>query len=151
MDKLVQGVRDTSVGVAKRIYCCYGVHFPSIPKLRKEYGDLLVSCGLIGEAIKVYEDLELWDTVIYCYCLLEKKAVELVKKRLAERPSDSRLWCSLGDVTNDDACYEKALEVSENRSARAKARDVEKAIAGFTRSVQLDPDNGEAWNNIACL
>ncbi|WOG90974.1 hypothetical protein DCAR_0310221 [Daucus carota subsp. sativus] len=196
MDKLVQGVRDTSLGVAERIYCCFGVHMPSIPKLRKEYGDLLVRCGLIGEAVKVYEDLELWDTVIYCYCLLEKKAsaVELIKKRLAERPSDPRLWCSLGDVTNDDACYEKALEVSENRSARAKrslarsaynrndyelakilwesamamnslfpdgwfalgaaalkARDVEKAMAGFTRSVQLDPDNGEAWNNIACL
>ena len=28
--------------------------------------------------------------------------------------------CSLGDITNDDACYEKALEVSNNRSARAK-------------------------------
>ncbi|KAK1392510.1 Zinc finger MYM-type protein [Heracleum sosnowskyi] len=75
-----------------------------------------------GEAVKVCEDLELWDTAIYSYCLLEKKAstMELIKKRLAERPSDSRLWCSLGDVTNDDACYEKALEVSENRSARAK-------------------------------
>ncbi|KAK1354249.1 Tetratricopeptide repeat protein 27-like protein [Heracleum sosnowskyi] len=185
----VQGVRDTSVGVAKRIYCCYGVHFPSIPKLRKEYGDLLLSCGLIGEAVKVYEDLELWDTVVYCYCLLEKKAsaVELIKKRLAERPSDSRLWRLV-------MLPMMMLEVSENRSARAKrslarsaynrtdyemakvlwesamamnslfpdgwfalgaaalkARDVEKAIAGFTRSIQLDPDNGEAWNNIACL
>jgi hypothetical protein len=28
--------------------------------------------------------------------------------------------CSLGDTTNNDACYEKALEVSNNRSARAK-------------------------------
>lgn len=28
--------------------------------------------------------------------------------------------CSLGDVTNSDACYEKALEVSNDRSARAK-------------------------------
>lgn len=26
----------------------------------------------------------------------------------------------MGDVTNDDACYEKALEVSNHRSARAK-------------------------------
>nr|GMC80506.1 protein WVD2-like 2 [Ipomoea batatas] len=26
-----------------------------------EYGDLLVSCCLIGEVVKVYEDLELWD------------------------------------------------------------------------------------------
>lgn len=28
--------------------------------------------------------------------------------------------CSLGDVTNNDACYEKALEVSNDKSARAK-------------------------------
>ncbi|KAH9707133.1 hypothetical protein KPL70_012460 [Citrus sinensis] len=59
--------------------------------------------------------------------------------------------CSLGDVTNNDACYEKALEFSNDKSARAKARDVEKALDGFARAVQLDPDNGEAWNNIACL
>lgn len=32
-----------------------------------------------------------------------------------------------------------------------QARDIEKALDGFTRAVQLDPDNGEAWNNIACL
>lgn len=32
-----------------------------------------------------------------------------------------------------------------------QARDVSKALDGFTRAVQLDPDNGEAWNNIACL
>ncbi|KAK1392511.1 hypothetical protein POM88_011567 [Heracleum sosnowskyi] len=65
-----------------------------LAKRSREYGDLLVSCGLIGEAVKVCEDLELWDTAIYSYCLLEKKAldVELIKKRLAERPSDSRLW-----------------------------------------------------------
>lgn len=32
-----------------------------------------------------------------------------------------------------------------------QAKDVEKALDGFTRAVQLDPENGEAWNNIACL
>lgn len=32
-----------------------------------------------------------------------------------------------------------------------QARDIEKALDGFTRAVQLDPENGEAWNNIACL
>lgn len=127
---------------------------------------------------------------------MDKKsaAVELIKKCLSEKPSDSRLWCTLGDVTNDDASYEKALEVSGRRSARAfrslarsaynrgeyekskvlwesamslnsmypdgwfalgatalKSRDVDKALDAFTRAVQLDPENGEAWNNIACL
>lgn len=32
-----------------------------------------------------------------------------------------------------------------------QARDVSKALDGFNRAVQLDPDNGEAWNNIACM
>lgn len=32
-----------------------------------------------------------------------------------------------------------------------QARDVEKALDAFTHAVQLDPENGEAWNNIACL
>lgn len=89
--------------------------------LCRGYGDLLLSCGLTGEAIRIYENLELWDNLIYCYQLMDKKAaaVELIKKCLSERPSDPRLWCSLGDVTNDDASYEKALEVSGRRSARA--------------------------------
>ncbi|KAK4256860.1 hypothetical protein QN277_006527 [Acacia crassicarpa] len=170
MEKLVQSLYETSPAITERIPFCYGVYMPSIPALRKEYGELLVRCGLIGEAVKVFEDLELWDNLIFCY------------------------RCSLGDATDNDACYEKALEVSNNRSARAKrslarnaynrgeyetskflwesamsmnslypdgwfalgaaalkARDIEKALDGFTRAVQLDPENGEAWNNIACL
>ncbi|KAG8645460.1 hypothetical protein MANES_10G067101v8 [Manihot esculenta] len=196
IEKLVEGIHKPFTGVAKRIPLSYVAYVPAIPNLQKEYGELLVSCGLIGEAIKIFEGLELWDNLIYCNCLLGKKAaaVELIKTRLSEIPSDPRLWCSLGDITNDDSCYEKALEVSNNKSARAKrslarsaynrgdyetskilwesamalnslypdgwfalgaaalkARDVDKALDGFTRAVQLDPENGEAWNNIACL
>ncbi|ESW09834.1 hypothetical protein PHAVU_009G160200 [Phaseolus vulgaris] len=196
MDNLVKRIYESSPSIAERIAFSYAVYMPSIPALRKEYGLLLVRCGLIGEAMKEFEDLELWDNLIYCYSLLEKKAsaVELIRKCLSERPNDPRLWCSLGDTTANDAYYEKALEVSNNRSARAKcslarsayhrgdyvtsttlwesamsmnsmypngwfsfgaaalkARDKEKALDAFTRAVQLDPENGEAWNNIACL
>lgn len=196
MEKLVEGMHNSLPGVAQRIPFCYVANIPTIPALRKEHGELLISCGLMGEAITIFESLELWDNLIYCYCLLEKKAaaVQLIKKRLSEMPNDPRLWCSLGDVTNDDSCYEKAIEVSNNKSARAKrslarsaynrgdyetskimweaalalnslypdgwfalgsaalkARDVDKALVGFTKAVQFDPENGEAWNNIACL
>ncbi|XP_077247270.1 uncharacterized protein LOC143887041 [Tasmannia lanceolata] len=196
MDKLVQSIYEAFPGAAQRIQFSYGVYVPTIPALRKEYGELLVGCGMIGDALKIFEDLELWDNLIYCYRLLEKKAaaVDLIKARLCKMPNDPRLWCSLGDVTNNDAYYEKALEVSNKRSSRAKrslarsaynrgdyetskilwesamainslypdgwfalgaaalkARDIDKALDGFARAVQLDPDNGEAWNNIACL
>ncbi|KDP35721.1 hypothetical protein JCGZ_10493 [Jatropha curcas] len=196
MQKLVERIHNPFPRVEKRIPFSFVAYVPAIPTLRKEYGELLVSCGLMGEAIKIFEDLELWDNVIYCNRILGKKAaaVELIKKRLSEMPNDPRLWCSLGDVTNNDSCYEKALEISNNKSARAKrslarsaynrgdyetskilwesamalnslypdgwfalgaaalkSRDIDKALDGFTRAVQLDPDNGEAWNNIACL
>ncbi|CAN6975029.1 unnamed protein product [Brassica oleracea var. botrytis] len=196
MDKLVESINKSDPGASKRIPICFAVHLPTIPALRKEYGELLVSCGLVGEAITIFESLELWDSLIHCYCFLGKKsaAVDLINAQLLERPNDPRLWCSLGDVTNNDSCYEKALEVSNDKSVRAKralarsaynrgdfeksqmlwyaamalnslypdgwfalgaaalkARDVQKAIDAFTFAVQLDPDNGEAWNNIACL
>ncbi|XP_050387564.1 uncharacterized protein LOC126803890 isoform X7 [Argentina anserina] len=196
MESLVQGINKLTPGVAERIPFCYGIYNPTISALRKEYGELCIRCGLVGEAVKIFEDLELWDNLIFCYSLMEKKAaaVELIKTRLSVSPNDPRLWCSLGDVTNDDACFKKALEVSNDRSARAKRslarsaynrgeyriskllwesamalnslfpdgwfalgaaalkdRDIEKALDGFTRAVQLDPENGEAWNNVACL
>lgn len=196
MDELVQEVRGGSTGVADRMHYAYCVCFPTVSALLKEYAELMVSCGIIGDALKIFEDLELWDNLIYCYCLLGKKpaATDLIKERLQHNPEDPRLWCSLGDVTLNDDNYIKALEVSGNRFARAerslarsaynrgaykksqshweaalalnslhpdgwfalgsaalKARDFDKAIDGFTHAVQLDPDNGEAWNNIACL
>ncbi|TVU03044.1 hypothetical protein EJB05_51427, partial [Eragrostis curvula] len=32
-----------------------------------------------------------------------------------------------------------------------KDKDLDKAVDAFSRSVQIDPENGEAWNNIACF
>lgn len=32
-----------------------------------------------------------------------------------------------------------------------QVRNIDKALDAFTTAVQLDPENGEAWNNIACL
>lgn len=48
------------------------------------------------------------------------QATSLVRERLEVSPQDPRLWCSLGDLTLDDACYTKAWEVSAHRHARAQ-------------------------------
>ncbi|GAY66008.1 hypothetical protein CUMW_245380 [Citrus unshiu] len=89
MDKLVEGISNSSPGVTQSIPFCCVIYVPTIPALR----------NLLGK---------------------KAAAVELIKARLSEKPNDPRLWCSLGDVTNNDACYEKALEVSNDKSARAK-------------------------------
>ncbi|OAY73837.1 Tetratricopeptide repeat protein, partial [Ananas comosus] len=163
MTNLVENIDKAPPVVAQRIQLVYGVYLPTIPALRK----------LLGK---------------------KAAAVDLIKARLSETPNDPRLWCSLGDVTNTDIYYKKALEVSNNKSARAlrslarsayerqdyktakdlwesalalnslypdgwfalgaaalKDRDIDKAVDAFSHAVQIDPDNGEAWNNIACL
>lgn len=196
MENLVEGVGKEFPVAAQRVKMAFGVHMPTLPALRKEYGELLISCGIVGEALDIFKDLELWDNLIYCYRLLGKvaDAVSLINARLSVTPNDPRLWCSLGDATNNDDHYKKALEVSNNRSARAmrsmarsaynrndfytskilwesalslnslvpdgwfaygtaawKDKDLDKAVEAFSRAVQIDPENGEAWNNIACL
>ncbi|XP_037467871.1 tetratricopeptide repeat protein 27 homolog isoform X2 [Triticum dicoccoides] len=196
MENLIEETNKEFPVASERARLVFGVHMPTLPALRKEYGDLLISCGLLGEALNVFKDLELWDNLIYCYRLSGKvaDAVSLINTRLSITPNDPKLWCSLGDATNNDDHYKKALEVSNNKSARAlrslarsaynkndfytskilwesalalnalypdgwfaygitawKDKDLEKALDAFSRAVQIDPENGEAWNNIACL
>lgn len=54
------------------------------PVLRKELGEQFVAAGLVGAAMELFEELELWDALILCYRLLQKdvQAEELVRKRL---------------------------------------------------------------------
>ena len=54
------------------------------PMLRKELGEQFVATGLVGAAMELFEELELWDALILCYRLLQKnvQAEELVRKRL---------------------------------------------------------------------
>lgn len=196
MENLVEDISKEFPAAPQRVKMVFAVHMPTLPALRKEYGELLISCGIVGEALEIFKDLELWDNLIYCYRLLGKvaDAVSLINARLSVTPNDPRLWCSLGDVTNNDDHYKKALEVSNNKSARAmrslarsaynrndfhtskilwesalslnslipdgwfaygtaawKDKDLDKAVDAFSRAVQIDPENGEAWNNIACL
>ncbi|XP_040382089.1 tetratricopeptide repeat protein 27 homolog isoform X2 [Oryza brachyantha] len=196
MENLVENIGNDFPVAAQRAKLVFGIQMATLPALRKEYGELLISCGIVGEALDIFKDLELWDNLIYCYRLLGKvaDATSIINARISVTPHDPRLWCSLGDVTNNDDYYKKALEVSNNKSARAlrslarsaynrndfhaskilwesalalntlfpdgwfaygtvawKDKDLQKAVDAFSRSVQIDPENGEAWNNIACL
>ena len=55
--------------------------------MKKEVAEQYISMGCIGAALKTLEELELWDSLITCYRLLEKKnmAEELIQRRLLVR------------------------------------------------------------------
>lgn len=48
-----------------------------------------VALGLVGEAMREFEELELWDALITCYAMKEKdvQAEELIRRRLQVSPA----------------------------------------------------------------
>ena len=193
--------RDSTTSLSKigkeRLRFAFSVWFPPIHALKKELGEALISIGMVGAALKLFEEIEHWDAYISCLELLGKKqqAADVVKTRLNEEPGNVKLWCALGDATGDETCYHKAWEVSEERDARSQRTlaklcaqrndfaqaDVhwtraltlnplfpgawfncgycrmkcegreDDALAAFVRCAQIDPENGQAWNNVAAL
>ena len=130
--------------------------FPPSSKLRRELGDCLIALGMVGPALELFEEIELWDALVVCLGLLGKKqaAADVVRRRLAEDPRDAKLWCALGDALDDESAYEKALEVSGGRSARASRslarraaarEDWPAAAARWSDAMRLNPLFPEGW------
>ncbi|KAJ7539425.1 hypothetical protein O6H91_11G092300 [Diphasiastrum complanatum] len=156
MENLVEEIQTGTTLLAQRLCYVFCVPFPTIAALLKEFAELKVSCGLVREALSLFEELELWDNLIDCYCLLGKKgtATHLIKERLEVQPEDPRLWCSLGDVTLDESCYVRAWEVSNHRFGRAQrslARatynrgDYTLSMEQWAAALALNPLHPDGW------
>ncbi|XP_024545311.1 tetratricopeptide repeat protein 27 homolog [Selaginella moellendorffii] len=156
MDDIVSSIRDGSCNPSERMELLFCVSSPCLQALLRQYANTLVSIGNIGEALSLFEKLELWQSVIDCYRLLGDKArgVSLIKERLEISPNDPRLWCSLGDATNDDACFLKSWEVSGQRYAVAQRflarsamnrKEYEEAVKHWDLALSLNPLYSDGW------
>eukprot|EP00092_Neocalanus_flemingeri_P007724 GFUD01008340.1.p1 GENE.GFUD01008340.1~~GFUD01008340.1.p1 ORF type:complete len:833 (+),score=293.69 GFUD01008340.1:93-2591(+) len=103
-----------------RLRLVYSSHLPPVWEVERQLGKLMISLGSTKAALDIYLRLEQWEEVITCYSMLElrHKAAEVIQKRLDEKETP-RLWCLLGDATDDLSCYHKALELSGDKNARA--------------------------------
>ena len=75
------------------------------------------------------------------------KAVEVIKEQMAKEGETPLLYCMLGDATDDPLNYEKAIELSKGKSARAyrslggyyyERKDYEKTVEYLGKSLQLN-------------
>jgi tetratricopeptide (TPR) repeat protein len=151
------GPRATAaVAPEDRARYAFTIKCPPRASLWKELGEAFVACGLIGAAIKLFEEAELWDSLIVCYQLLQKNEIaeQLVRTRLEVTPNDARLWCTLGDLVDSDEHYHTAWARSGGRSARSQrslARSAMRrddfALASdcWERALALSPLHLEAW------
>uniref|UniRef100_A0A0N4ZUS5 TPR_REGION domain-containing protein n=1 Tax=Parastrongyloides trichosuri TaxID=131310 RepID=A0A0N4ZUS5_PARTI len=158
--KLMDGVDDKMNDDDKmdRVKAVIVSGMPPFWKIKISHAEILVSLGCVSEALMIYELLNAWDNVIDCYKMLKQieKAETLVRNLLKEK-EDPIYYCYLGDITLQSSYYEKAIEVSGDKSARAQKslgellinrNEYESAYNHLKRSVQLQPIQLGVWFNL---
>jgi tetratricopeptide (TPR) repeat protein len=131
LEDLVQSLEKPAPRVSSRMRYVFSTWFPPSSTLKKELGEQLVSVGMVGAALELFEEVELWDPLIVCLSLLGKKqqAADLVRRRLDADDTNAKLWCALGDALDDEQYYWKAWEVSGASNARARRSLARRAAA----------------------
>uniref|UniRef100_A0A2C9KKU8 Uncharacterized protein n=1 Tax=Biomphalaria glabrata TaxID=6526 RepID=A0A2C9KKU8_BIOGL len=151
---------NTKPDIWHRIPLFYACQVPAIWKIQGELASLLLSLGCLGDALSVFEKLELWEDVIACYQKMGKsdRAETLIKERLAIEETPS-LLCYLGDITRDIQHYQRAWELSNHKSARAKRcmgyiyfqeEKYEQAIESFAVSLKINSLQIPVWFTYGC-
>ncbi|XP_065160875.1 tetratricopeptide repeat protein 27 [Atheta coriaria] len=138
-----------------RVGGVYSTFLMPLWKTKEQYADLTLNLGLIKAALELYTSLQLWEEVIICYTILKMrhKSAEIIKEQLEIKPT-VKLWCLLGDATDDATCYEKAWELSKRRSHRAQRhwgyhyfvrKQYAECISHFEKSVSINPLQAMVW------
>ncbi|XP_030854836.1 tetratricopeptide repeat protein 27 [Strongylocentrotus purpuratus] len=120
MQVLVDQIPSTECPGRDRLKLFYAVSLPPKWTLEGELAGLLTSLGCTSAALEIYVRLELWEDVIRCYKSIGKpeKAIHIIEEELAKEET-ALMWCLFGDVTLEKKYYEKAWEVSGQKSSRA--------------------------------
>ncbi|KAJ1522894.1 hypothetical protein ONE63_002036 [Megalurothrips usitatus] len=118
---LVDAINSSTPDRWQRFHLIFCSYMGPIWKLEEELASLLLSLGCVNSALDVYLRLQCWEEVIACYNYLKlrHKAEEIIRQEL-EKKETVKLWCLLGDATDNVECYEKAWILSNKKSARAQ-------------------------------
>ncbi|XP_023018617.2 tetratricopeptide repeat protein 27 [Leptinotarsa decemlineata] len=157
-EEIINSFKKEEPPVLKRIADVFATGMPPIWKVEKQHADLLLNLGLVKNALDIFLKIKRWEEVIVCYTILElkHKAAEIIQEQLKENPS-VKLWCLLGDATEDVSCYEKAWELSKRRSHRAQRhwgnylfvrKQYEECIPHFEKSVSINPLQSNVWSRL---
>lgn len=133
-------------------YCSYT---PPSFIIASECASIIVSIGSMQSALDIFLKLQMWDEVIACYNYLKlrHKAAEVIREQM-KKGETVKLWCYLGDATDDVTCYERAWELSKHRSAQAQRhwgmyyfqrKQFKECIPHFKKSLEINSLQVSLW------
>ncbi|XP_072943862.1 tetratricopeptide repeat protein 27 [Epargyreus clarus] len=145
----------TGVSPTSRLSYLWASGLPPAWTWRQQLADLYLSLGLVKAALEEYQRVQLWEDVIVCYTMLQlrHKAAEVIQQQLDVKPT-VKLYCLLGDATDDVSYYEKAWEFSNFKSSRAQRhwgnflfdhKKYEECIPHYEKSVEINSIQETVW------
>ncbi|KAF1773222.1 Zinc finger, PHD-finger [Phytophthora cactorum] len=105
--------------------------------------------GVLGSAVEICEELEMWDDVVKCYQLLDKpmRAEKLVRERLEIAPTPF-MWVTLGDLAKN---LHTTRRPGHSRSSGLLTGDHEAAIPHYEDAVRVGPMHTGAWFTLGAI
>lgn len=154
-ESLVQSMNSDGTPLYQRLSLFFATGGNNRWTVEAELGNIMLTLGLVKTALDLYIRLSLWEEVIVCYTMLElrHKAADVINQELVKNPT-VKLWCLLGDATDDVSCYEKAWILSKERSGKAQRhwgnyyfahKEYERAIPFLQKSLEINSLQEVLW------
>lgn len=157
MAQLVERITQTSTkALLHRLDYVFSIRMPTMHHLRKLLAEHHISFGIVSTAITIYEEMEMWDELVLCYRLIDKKAIAdtIVCRQLETDSQNPSLLCTLADLRSDPSLWKKAWEMSQHKYPRAQRslarhalekKNYKSAAESFELALELNALHPDAW------
>ncbi|KAI9473268.1 hypothetical protein BX667DRAFT_470800 [Coemansia mojavensis] len=162
VDQITHPLPNTEeAGAAERLHYLFALSMPNQWTLERELATMFMELGVIRSALDIFERLQMWDDVIYCYALLGQSEVaeQIVHREMKEHPDSPKLWCVLGDFEKNPEHWHHAWEISGQRYARAmrslgayhfERSEYAECVECYEKAVYLNPMSERSWYMLGC-
>lgn len=158
LEEIINAYQKPTPHPLSRIADVFGTGLSPLWKVQAQFADALLCMGFAKMAVEIYLKIHLYEEVIVCYTIMKLRhlAAKVIKEQLDKKPNP-KLWCLLGDATDDISCYEKAWELSKKRSHRAQRhwgnflfdrKQYQECIPHFEKSVSINPLQASVWSRL---